>query len=312
MDRARSMRWLRRAALSGHSDACCALAQCYATGDGLEWLDAADTHGTAQAGRARPASKRNQKLAFEWYQRAADAPNPSAEALYHLGLAYQSGLEAAGVKANALLAAEHMSRAAALNHRDAQLALAVVYSNGLAAAADPSRRFAKNQALAFDWFLKAAHNGSADAMFNVGLCYALGQGTQPNAIKELEWYLKAAGTCRAPTSCATASAFVMGNAPHTCLMAVRLLFSVWFCSCHGSENGLPRAMYNLGVMHERGEGVRPDEKKAFDWYQKASEGSWLLQRLALRRCDESRDAHSKRGVMRCDVVVLQAVFTMRT
>jgi TPR repeat protein len=43
-----------------------------------------------------------------------------------------------------------------------------------------------------DWFLKAANNGSTDAMFRIGYMYQYGEGVTRNIHTFIEWYTKAA------------------------------------------------------------------------------------------------------------------------
>ena len=44
----------------------------------------------------------------------------------------------------------------------------------------------------FEWYLKAANNEDADAMFSAGLCYSNGKGMTRDNTMAFEWYLKSA------------------------------------------------------------------------------------------------------------------------
>lgn len=57
------------------------------------------------------------------------------------------------------------------------------------------------------WYLKAAEQGNATAMFNVGNCYAHGYGIPQDDEQAAEWYQKAVrhGNKKAASACATAS-----------------------------------------------------------------------------------------------------------
>ena len=48
-----------------------------------------------------------------------------------------------------------------------------------------------NREEALKWYLKAAEQGNATAMFNVGNCYAHGYGIEQDDKQAEEWYLKA-------------------------------------------------------------------------------------------------------------------------
>jgi TPR repeat protein len=50
----------------------------------------------------------------------------------------------------------------------------------------------ENYKQAMDWFLKAANNGSTDAMFRIGYMYQYGEGVTRNIHTVIEWYTKAA------------------------------------------------------------------------------------------------------------------------
>lgn len=49
-----------------------------------------------------------------------------------------------------------------------------------------------NQNIALLWFRRAAESGSADGMYNVGVCLAYGYGTKPSPYESYQWLLKAA------------------------------------------------------------------------------------------------------------------------
>lgn len=43
---------------------------------------------------------------------------------------------------------------------------------------------------AFGWFLKAAEKGHVDAMYNVAVCYENGEGTDMDLEKAIQWYVE--------------------------------------------------------------------------------------------------------------------------
>ena len=49
-----------------------------------------------------------------------------------------------------------------------------------------------NLSQAFEWWLKAAENGYADAQFNLSIMYVEGIGIAKDDCKAVEWYQKAA------------------------------------------------------------------------------------------------------------------------
>ena len=67
----------------------------------------------------------------------------------------------------------------------AQTNLGMMYDNG--------QGIARNPALANEWYLKAANNGSAMAQFNIGQHYLHGSNGLPkNRVQALNWLKKAA------------------------------------------------------------------------------------------------------------------------
>ena len=80
-------------------------------------------------------------------------------------------------------------QAEALQDSVAQFLLGYLHAAGKLAEQDAVEQ---NRAKAFEWWLKAATNGYADAQFRVGRAYALGEGVEQNKAKELEWYHSAA------------------------------------------------------------------------------------------------------------------------
>lgn len=50
------------------------------------------------------------------------------------------------------------------------------------------RGFAKNEAVAVNWFRKAAEQGHALAQNRLGLCYEYGKGVEKNAAEAVRWY----------------------------------------------------------------------------------------------------------------------------
>ena len=49
----------------------------------------------------------------------------------------------------------------------------------------------------------------------------------------------------------------------------------------GAEKGYAKAQYNLGVMHDKGQGVLQDYKEAFRWYKLAAEQGYATAQYNL-------------------------------
>ncbi|MBP5455901.1 MAG: sel1 repeat family protein [Paludibacteraceae bacterium] len=48
-----------------------------------------------------------------------------------------------------------------------------------------------DEAKKFEQYQKEAANGSAEAQYNMGLCYQHGQGVEEDTKQAIEWYTKA-------------------------------------------------------------------------------------------------------------------------
>ena len=70
----------------------------------------------------------------------------------------------------------------------------------LAANASPEQNYKQAEKLqksekneeAFEYYLKAASQGDAEAQYNLGVCYRKGYGVEKNLTEAVKWYRKAA------------------------------------------------------------------------------------------------------------------------
>ncbi len=120
-------------------------------------------------------TKRNDTKAMAWYRKAAEQGYAPAE--YNLGLMYAQG---EGAKPNPVAAQRWFRRAADHGSVEAQVKLAEIAI------------FDEKYEEALLWFSKAADQNDADAAFNVGSLYYMGQGGAKDEAKATEYYRKAA------------------------------------------------------------------------------------------------------------------------
>ncbi|MFA7368847.1 MAG: tetratricopeptide repeat-containing serine protease family protein [Kiritimatiellales bacterium] len=115
------------------------------------------------------------------------------------------------------------------------------------------------------WYLKAAEQGNANAQFNLGCLFGGGKGVDKNYGEAVNWYRKAADQGDATLQYNVGSSFQYGiGAPQDSCEAVK-----WYRKA--AEQGNVQAQYSLGVCYSRGDGVLPDDKEAVKWYRKAAE-----------------------------------------
>jgi len=147
----------------------------------LRIFEAAGLNGNAEAQhnagymyRVGEGTKQDFGKALGWYSRAAE--QGFAPSQFNLGVMYAEG---EGAKADAETALTWFRKSAAQGFVDAQLKLAeIAFAND-------------NKKEAFFWYKKAADNGDAQAMFNVGSFYYKGIGIAKDDAKAVEYYRKA-------------------------------------------------------------------------------------------------------------------------
>ena len=123
----------------------------------------------------------DQRLAFEWFQRAATHPQPHPNASQALGSVYLAG---AGVRADPKEALRWLLPAAEAGHATAMHNLGQMYSEGLGV-----RRDAKEAAR---WWLRGAEAGSHQCQSDLGCCYENGEGVARSDAEASRWFLAAA------------------------------------------------------------------------------------------------------------------------
>ena len=142
----------------------------------------------------------------------------------------------------------------------------------------------------FDDARLKAGKGNAEAQFNLGLCYAKGEGVPRDGAEAVKWYRKAAeqGHTAAQNNVAHAYYFGLG-VPKDYVEAVR-----W--NRKAAEQGDARAQLNLGLCYAKGEGVPKDDAEAVKWFRKAAEQGHTRAQYKLGVCYANGD-----GVLKDEV-----------
>jgi hypothetical protein len=122
----------------------------------------------------------NHAADFALFREAAEAGHP--EAMTSLGLAYRDG---EGVPAQADSALKWLRAAAGREDLRGMTELGNAYYNRVGVDRDFDH-------LAKHWYQKAADEGYAEAMRNLGKLYSEGRGVEANSAMALDWYVKAA------------------------------------------------------------------------------------------------------------------------
>ena len=247
-DYAQAADWYRKAARMGYAKAQYALAECYASGDGVKCscVDAA-----------------------WWYAKAAERGH--AEAQYQLGICCIRGYAA---KSGAAEAVKWYGKAAAQGHAEAQYTLGRYYAIG--------RHVRQDWSKAVFWYRKAAEQGLAHAQYELGECCFEGKGVREDKAEAAEWFCEAAsqGYAAAQTSlgyCYRKGLGVNQNEKEAL---------EWYRKA--ANQGYANAMRNMGLCYEYGWGTLKDLKLALVWYQKAKEKSLSGIDEDISRCKKKR------------------------
>jgi TPR repeat protein len=123
---------------------------------------------------------------FQWFLRAAAAPNNSPEAQFQVGRMYARGSSAAKVVASRTEAGRYLRRAVDQEHVEAMVFLGTCLLEGFGGT------YATNAAEAVKLFELAAEKGSLEAENHIGQCYLEGSGVTENAAKAVKCFQRAA------------------------------------------------------------------------------------------------------------------------
>jgi TPR repeat protein len=122
----------------------------------------------------------------------------------------------------------------------------------------------KDYIKAHEWWKKAAGQGNADAQYTIGKCYENGEGVTKDDFKAFKWWQKAAEQGNAQAQENIAMGYLDGNVvPKDDTKAV-----MWLQKA--AENGLAQAQYNLGVMYRNGKGVSKSMMLSYVWFNLAA------------------------------------------
>ena len=266
--------------------------------------------------------RKDYSLAMEWFQKAAKFGN--ARAQNNLGLMYEHGM---GVPQDYERAVEWYLKAAEQANASAENNLGLMFEKGLGVK--------QSYAKAKEWYEKASEHGNKRATYNLGLMYHNGRGVKKDVMKAAELYRKAAEKDHANAHIALGRMYANGTLgkrdykkahehfqraleigekdndsyivqrAREVMEATGTLNNLGLMYDRGdgvrkdygkavefyraaAEQGDITAQYNMGVMYENGRGVEKDYKKAVEWYTKAAEQGYAQAQKNLERLNKVR------------------------
>lgn len=115
------------------------------------------------------------------------------------------------------------------------------------------------------WFEEAAHNGIANARYNLGVLYHQGIGVKQDTDKAFEWYKAAAALGHPEAQYNLGIAYIEGiGVPYDPLKAAAYFENA-------ANSGVMEAAYNLGLIYENGLLGKAQPDTALLWYKRASD-----------------------------------------
>lgn len=232
-----AIKWFKKSAEQGNSDAYTCLGKMYDLGWGVTQSD---------------------EKALYWYQKGVASGN--AWSAYSLGACYSD--EVLGLKFDWDKHNELWEKAA--QHEDyywLYRSIAERYRDGI-------KYVSQDYDEAFKWYSKGAKRGDSIALAqinNIGAKFVNGHGVTQDYKEAVKWFRKAAEHGYALAQYNLGSKYYEGEGViQDYKEAVK-----WYRKA--AEQGLSKAQFSLGFIYSRGEGVIQDYKEAVKWYRKAAE-----------------------------------------
>ncbi len=119
----------------------------------------------------------------------------------------------------------------------------------------------------FNWYLKAAEQGNAEAQYNVALCYYLGDGVEEDKRTAFNWFLKAAEQGDAEAQCYVGYYYDEGKGG--AVEENKKIALEWYLKAAEQDNALAQSF--VAGLYALGEGIEKNKKEAFKWGLKAAE-----------------------------------------
>lgn len=153
---------------------------------------------------------------------------------------------------------------------EAQHDIAAIYTAGHGGATINFTRAAM-------WFEEAAHQGVANARYNLGVLYHQGLGVNQDTDKAIEWYNAASELNHPEAQYNLGIAHIEGIGTNY----NPLLASNFFRQA--ANSGIMEAAYNLGLIYENGLTGETRPQEALSWYKAAAEQGSPEARTALEQ-----------------------------
>lgn len=184
------------------------------------------------------------------------AEGGSASSQFVLAHCYAYGID---VRKSTQQAFKWATKSAKQNHPGGQFLLAELY---LENKIDEVIRIDK----ALYWFKKAVKNRNEDAAFRLGILYEKGKIVDKDKKTAIRWYKKAIELGSIQAKYRLASLYITEK--NASIQTIKKALQLYEES---ANEGFASSEFVLGLIFEKGMGVKVDEEKALYWYQRAKE-----------------------------------------
>jgi len=235
--------------------------------------------------------EKDNKKAFNCFKKAAKSDGDDlGKAYYYLYLCYLNGK---GTKKDETAAIKALKKAANLKHKKSCFVLAELYESGKYIEKDEKKalRFYKKSAdlgylqaweklgdiyrsgllgqekapkKSFNWYLKAAEQGSSSSQFYIGYYYSTGNGIKEDPGLAFEWYSQSAQQNNSAAINNLAFCYERGKGVDVDSEKAISLYE------KAARLGNVRAQKNAANCYRYGKGVTPDAEKYFYWTHEAA------------------------------------------
>ncbi len=155
-------------------------------------------------------------------------------------------------------------RSAEAGDAESQLRIGQIYGTGICASGHKLVWLEQDKKSSYQWYEKAAKNGSSVAMFILGCSYEYGEASYPiNPYKAYEWYCKAA--ISGNTDCFRSAFNLMSKTGNPDDRAIAM---TWLIKC--SDSGHKAAADALGDAYYFGTDIPRNYEQAFEYYKRGS------------------------------------------
>ena len=148
--------------------------------------------------------------------------------------------------------------------------------------------------MVFDFQMKLAQKGNAEAQYKVGEMYESGRGVAKNQIEAMRWINKAA----AQGHQAAGYKLLYYDLKKTGVTAANKPKLIDLQNAAKAGDGY--AQYYVGLMHSRGVGLRRNSTVALDWLNKASLVGVTAAEAEIVRVNEARQNAQRRARQQAD------------